>query len=260
MATREEYEKAFEAERRNCYREIDLYESRMGFAVSRLRLEEAARVLACPIKKSPPSWQHGRVIYSTLRAYLKDKPFEHFTLLDIGTAKGFSALCMVWALMDSGRRGSIFSVDVIDPHARVRRNTIAEVDGLKTLKEILEPWPEAAHITFLQSAGVDWLAAHGVTTHTKRVVNQEDPEQWVEVEVTDRGRVHFAFVDGKHDFKHVAREAELLMARQQAGDIIIFDDVQIVGVAEAVDTLLGIYDLVPLAAKPERRYCIAVKR
>jgi predicted O-methyltransferase YrrM len=235
MPTKEDYERIFEEERLIPYPTISGFEEHVGYAVSRLRLEPAARVLACPIKVNRPNWAHGRVIYATLRRYLAEKGFEHFTLLDVGTAKGFSALCMVWALMDSARRGSIFSVDVIDPKARVRRNTIAEVDGLKTLPEILEPWPEAAHVSFLQSGGADWLAS-------------------------TKGRIHFAFVDGKHDFKHVAREAELLMARQQAGDIIIFDDVQIVGVAEAVDTLLGIYDLLPLAAKPERRYCIAVKR
>jgi hypothetical protein len=48
----------FEAERMNEHPTIDALEHRMGEAVDRDRLEAAARVLACPVKRIGPNWQH----------------------------------------------------------------------------------------------------------------------------------------------------------------------------------------------------------
>ena len=64
-------------------------------------VEAAARVLACPLKANPPNWQHGRVLYAGYRAYLAGLQ-RRVLLLDIGTAKGFSAAAMsnrLWNIM-----------------------------------------------------------------------------------------------------------------------------------------------------------------
>ncbi len=245
--TKADYRTIFDAERLVQYPGVDAFEERMGYALERSRLEDAAYVLACPLKKSPPNWQHGRVIYAAARNYFRacfvdgritvaDTYWqsEHFNLLDIGTAKGFSALCMQWALQDTPCLGIITSVDVLDPEQRVRRNTVAEVDGLKTLAETLEPWPEAADIRFLKSTGQKWL--------------QENPV-----------RVHVAFVDGKHSYETVSWEAALLAARQQPGDLAIFDDAQIEGVAKASKELRS-YDLEYLEVLPTRKYAIGRRK
>jgi predicted O-methyltransferase YrrM len=234
------YRQAFELERDQQYACIDAFEGRLGFSVSRDRLEEAARVLACPVKRSRPNWQHGRVLYALTRAYierLRVKRYEGgwLTALDIGTAKGFSALCMHWAIDDSGYPGQVISLDVIDPDARIARNTIAEVSGLKTLAEILEPWPEAGYIAFEQRAGRDWLAAN------------------------PNIRPHIAYVDGKHSYTEVSVEAALIASRQQFGDLVVFDDIQIPGVAQAVSELRG-YDVEHLWPLLTRGYAIARKR
>lgn len=227
------YQAAFEKERAQSYPMVDAFEARMRYALDRQKLEEAARVLACPLKANPPNWQHGRVIYAVTRAYLEGQPGP-VHLLDIGTAKGFSALCLQWALTDSGLAGDVVSVDVIDPEARVERNTVAECDGLKTLAEILEPWPEARAITFVKATGQSWL-----TTHTPRV--------------------HVAFVDGKHTYDAVSWEGALLATRQQAGDRVIFDDVHIPGIAEAMAELKS-YAFDTLAILPHRKYAIGRRR
>ena len=230
--TVEQYAAAFHQERLVEYRVIDAIEQRCGYALDRERLESAARVLACPVKKSPPNWQHGRVLYALTRQYLEGR--DCLNAIDIGTAKGFSALCILWAAHDAGVRGHIASVDVLDPTARVSRNTVAEVDGLKTLGEILAPWPEAQAITFLKSTGQKWLHEH--------------PE-----------RVHVAFVDGKHSYEAVSWEGALLAERQQAGDLVMFDDVQIEGVAKAVKELRA-YDIEYIDVLPNRRYALGVRR
>lgn len=235
-ASREEYALAFARESQQVYPIIDAFEQASGFALDQRRLLDAARVLACPIKKSDPHWQHGRVLYAAAREYLSRRTdVVVVSILDIGTAKGFSALCLFWALQDAGSDGWVTSVDVIDPASRERRNTAAEVDGLLTLQETLAPWSEARYITFLKSTGIEWLEAH--------------PE-----------RVHIAFVDGKHSGSVVRREGKLLAARQQPGDLAIFDDVHIGDVSAAVTSLHNEYHLTYLQPLPNRAYAVGVRR
>jgi predicted O-methyltransferase YrrM len=227
------YDAVYARELVNEYPVVDTFEQRMGHALERNRLERAARVLACPVKDNPPNWQHGRVLYALARNYCQHQ--IDVSMLDIGTAKGFSALCLLWALRDSDTIGSVTSVDVLDPQARVRRNTVAEVDGFKTLAETLEPWPEAHAIRFKQRTGADELS-------------------------DGQSRIHVCFVDGKHDGKVVAIEGYLLSQRQMAGDVVMFDDVHLPDVWAAVKTLKTKYELERLDLLPNRAYAIGVRR
>jgi len=232
------YDEAFETERRQQYPLVDLWEDQLGFALEPERLEGAARVLACPVKKNPPNWQHGRLVYAIARRLIQDRKelTKTFTMFDIGTAKGFSALCALWALLDSGQRGRVHSVDVIDPKARISRNTVAEVDGLKTLAETLAPWPEAIHIDFRHATSANWL-------------------------MLNRTRINFAFVDGKHNYPAVKKDCEMLMPFQVAGDVIMFDDIHIGGVFSAVEEMTKVnhYKMQVVSLMPTRGYAIATK-
>lgn len=235
-ATAAEYAQLFETERAQEYPAIDALEQRYGFAVDRERLERAARILSTPKKAHPPNWQHGRVIYSVARHYFETvNPPEPVSLLDIGTAKGFSALCLEWAREDARILGNVTSLDVIPPSARVRRNTVAEVDGLRTLAEILAPFPEASAIRFLESRGVDYLRGYS-------------------------GRIHVAFVDGKHTAEAVSKEGAMISAGQEPGDVVIFDDIQIPSVGGAVRGLRAWYEADLVEAKPGRMYAIARRK
>lgn len=231
--TAADYRRVFDQARALAYPGVDAFEQRMGYAIDAQQLEDAARVLACPVKANPPHWQHGRVIFSAARQYLQNAEGP-LTLLDIGTAKGFSALCLVWALIDAQVGGQVHSVDVIDPQSRARRNTVAEVDGLLTLPETLTPWPAAQSITFEQSTGLDWLNRSA-------------------------DRVHIAFVDGKHTGEVVRQEGKILACRQQPGDLAMFDDCQIPGVSVAVVSLEEWYRIEYVKASP-REYAIGSRR
>lgn len=234
--TNEEFSRIFCIESHSEYPMIDAFESRAGFAVDRSRLLRAALDLSCPFKAAAPNWQHGRVLYAATRRYLSDHPtLDKIRTLDVGTAKGFSALCVRWAVEDAGIDAESFSVDVLPQNERVRRNTIAECDGLRTLAEVLAPFPAAQRITFVESTGIDWLMTH-------------------------RERVHIAFVDGKHTGSVVRREGVLLAARQESGDVCIFDDVHIGDVSAAVTSLHPYYELEYLAPLPKRAYAIGVRR
>jgi prepilin-type processing-associated H-X9-DG protein len=230
------YAEIFAQARGLVYPELDALEARLGYAIDRAWLDEAGRVLCCPIKNSPPHWQHGRLIYAVVREYVDKHPqIVTFTALDIGTAKGFSALCSRKAFFDAGVNCDLTSVDVMPPAARCYRNTVAELDGrgLKTLAEILAPFP-ASDITFLESTGIDWLQRHA-------------------------DRVHVAFVDGKHAGDVVRQEGKLLAKRQQPGDVVIFDDCQMPQVSPAVVSLGEWYQIEYVKAEP-REYAVARRR
>ena len=229
-----EYQAAFDRECGQAYPWVDAFEARAGYAIDTTRLRAAAYLLACPLKAHPPNWQHGRVLYAAAR--------QHFAayrgaarVLDIGTAKGFSALCLQWALRDAGVQGHVVSVDVIDPCSREPRNTVAELDAPLTLFELLRPWPEAATITFHQMTGINFLLSY-------------------------QGRIDCAFVDGKHTGDVVAQEGALLADRQQPGDLAIFDDVHLKDVRDAV-TQLRAYNVEWISVRPQQRaYAVGRRR
>lgn len=228
------YDDAFRREAAQTYPVVDALEQRYGFALQRERLEAAARVLACPVKANPPCWQHGRVLYAVARAALAGQ-VGPVTLLDIGTAKGFSALCLRWALGDANVSGTVVTVDVMGPEDRVKRNSVAELDGLKTLAEFLAPWPEAADIQAFGMTGLDWLRA-------------------------GRDRLPVVFVDGKHEGRVVAAEGAEIASRQQSGDVVVFDDVHLPDVRQAVAELHQAYAIEWLTVLPQRAYAIGVRR
>lgn len=240
LPTREQYDEAFLLERSQIYPVPDELEQQTGHALDKYRLESAARVLACPVKMRPPCWQHGRVVYSILRQYLqRQQQMQRIFCLDIGTAKGFSALCATWALIDDPRAHvalwDVVSLDVLPVDQPTRRNSVMETDGPLRLSQYLEAWPEASCVRFLQSSGSEWLSR---TTQ----------------------RVHFAFLDGKHRRDHVSAELGHLARVQKPGDVVVLDDLQIPGVVAAVGDHSGEYDVTRvLDIRDDRRMAVAVR-
>jgi hypothetical protein len=231
VRTREMYDAAFERERRNEYPVIDALEARLGFAVDRDRLEAAARVLACPVKKNPPNWQHGRVIYALGRSYLAAGG-RNSLWLDIGTAKGFSACAMSWAFEDAGVGGAIYSTDIIDPLSTEPRNSVE--DG-KIITEFVRPYRSPT-----------------VSMNFCKPEAFEDFVRFVD-------RIGFAFIDGSHTYEGAKADIATVAPRQQPGDIMLFDDVHIEAVRRAVEETFG-YVFEIITVLPNRKYCIAVKQ
>jgi hypothetical protein len=232
--TPEQFAQIFALERTKDYPSIDAFVAKTGFDIGRERLEDAARVLCCPFKAAPPNWQHGRVIYAVLRERYAELS-QAVMHVDIGTAKGFSALCARWAIDDAGLQGEVHSADVMPPKARVRRSTPVECDGLKTLFEIVAPWPDAKRISFYESTGIDLL---------RRLET----------------RIHSAFVDGKHSTDAVSAEWRLLADRQIAGDVAIFDDVQMPAVSAGLKGAKTFYDFEKVALVSVHRAYVIGRR
>lgn len=241
--TADAYAAAFASAARLDYPEVTEYERRAGYAVDRERLESAARTLACPLKVNPPHWQHGRVLYAAARERLArmDEWDGELTLLDIGTAKGFSAVVLAWASADCGQKICVDTVDVIDPSARVARNSVAELECALTVREFIEPHLQGVQVpVHLHGTGSQLLLP------TLALANVKVP---------------VAFVDGKHRADVVTEEARWLDQLQDAGDVIVYDDLQMEPLCDAVQTACQAhgYQLQVIAAPP-RLYGVATKR
>lgn len=233
MLTKKDYDAIFERERVNEYPEVDAFEKATGYALGRDLLENAAQVLACPFKANPPNWQHGRVIYSAAMVRLAcDMPG---IFLDIGTAKGFSACIMTWAIGLRKDRPKVVTIDVMDPYERQKRNSVAELGGMLTLLEFMDPFRDPTVL----------MECHGCGS-----------EKWFKK--TKDERIAFAFVDGKHTYDAVRAESIAISELQSRGDVIVFDDLQIEPVRKAVERLEG-YDGLHIHAGP-RHYLVAVKQ
>jgi predicted O-methyltransferase YrrM len=238
MGRREQYQEAFEAARERAYPMVAAFERTAGYAVDRDELEAAARILACPLKVNPPNWQHGRIIYAAAREYMAEHPDETAPFLDIGTAKGFSACVMSWAIRDAKQARRIDSIDVMDPELPQLRNSVAEVDGPITLQQFVEPFV---------APGVE-ISFHG-----------DGSAYFLTGAVKAAKRIGFAFVDGKHQYEAVRAEIKALDKLQLPGDVIVFDDMQIEPVGRAVENNLVGYDLRTVKALGERIYGVALK-
>lgn len=223
--------------------DVDAIEKRLGFAVDRQWLDDLALNTQIVIKKSKLNYQHGRLVY----AYLRDRcarlaPGSYVTVLETGTARGYATLCLARALADAQSPGHVVTVDLLPHNTRLYWNCIDDHDGQKTRQEL--------------------LSGHGALL--ERIVFVEG-ETGTHLAKLGLSRIAFAFLDAAHTFDDVMAEYAYVRDRQQAGDVIVFDDVtpgQFDGVVEALEAigLEGAYTIEKLQVSDQRGYAIAVRR
>lgn len=238
-----EYRNLFEEATSRSYPDIDKFEESCGYGVNSQWLGELALQTQVVVKKSPLNWQHGRLLYAVLRSYLSsrsDTP-SPIVIFETGTARGFSAVTMARALLDSGREGVVFTVDSLPHNTQMYWNCIGDSQGKRSRKELLASWPEEVSRTiFFQAFTPQQLGRFGLD------------------------HIGFAFLDAQHTFPAVMEEFNFVSERQLAGDIIVFDDVTpsiFPGVARAVEEIQksGLYSI-ELYGDPDRRgYAIATR-
>lgn len=150
--------------------------------------------------------EHGLLLYGLVRLLPSDRPGA---ILDVGTARGFSAIAMARAVRDGSLKHRIYTVDIIDH--RERRNWHASrkhgpTDPLATSRvsrsEIWSRWysDEAVHVDPLGASSRDVL------------------ENW------KHGPILLAFVDGAHNYRAVKDDLALLDRRMAPGGVIVLDD------------------------------------
>jgi len=242
-ASIEEYYQLAEEAKKNSSSAVVDYENEKGFTIDLEWLDELALHTQIVKKSSSLSYLHGRIIYTTLMDYLKNRRPPRVNIIETGTARGFSAVCMAKALEDSNLEGLITTFDIIPHHQSMIWNCIDDHGGPKSRSQILSHWQGLIDRYILFHQG-----------YSK-----------VELPKVQFDRVHFAFLDGAHGYQDVMSEFYQIKDKQQSGDIIIYDDynkVQFPGLVRAVDEICSKYSYMRADIKPDsdRAYVIAIKR
>lgn len=205
---------------------IDAFEKKRGLAIDQEWMHNLALKTQVVAKSNDmvPKYQHGRMLYSTLRAYISRHKLDHVNVLETGSARGFSSLCMAKALSDHEVCGNIVTNDVLPHNKRIYWNCIEDhLKGKQTQGELLSDYRQLLdrYLVFLQGFWDQVL----------------DKVGW--------SRVHFAFLDGGHQYHDVMGQFEFLKDKQQKGDVIVFDDYStnaFPGVVRAADEICEEYN------------------
>lgn len=242
MATPDEYRRRWLDARARVYPAVDGFERDCGVAIDADWFHDLALVTQVAIKRSETCYQHGRLLYTALRRYLRTRDAAPVTIVETGTARGFSALCMAKALDDAGCAGRIVSFDVLPHDAPILWNCIRDAKGPQTRAELLRDYAELIerYIIFQQGDTKRMLARMAVP------------------------RTHLVFLDSVHTYDHVMAEFAAVSAWQQPGDLLFFDDYTVSaypGVVRAADDICARhrYHATVIEATPQRRYLIAEK-
>ena len=224
------------------YPQIIEFEKRSGYVIDREWLDDLALHTQIVIKNSPLCYGHGRVLYSALSSYIKKLDKSRITIIETGTARGFSSICMAKALYDQRREGTIITFDVLPHNSKMYWNCLDDIEGPKTRKELLKPWSNLLRDYIIFQQGKTKL---------------ELPKVKIE-------RVNFAFLDGAHTYEDVMFEFKQIKDQQVSGDMIIYDDYtpqQFPGLVQAVDEICKNYNYkrIDIQAHFDRGYVVAVK-
>lgn len=224
------------------YDSIDEYEKESGYSIDKEWFHNLALITQVVIKKRAPCYQHGRLLYLTLCSIIAQNEYSNVNILETGTARGFSALCMAKALADSAQSGKIITFDVLPHDIKMYWNCIADVSGPKTRFELLKNYKA--------------LIENYIIFH------QGDTK--IELKKIHISRVHFAFLDGEHTYKTVFSEFSFIKDKQFLGDAIFFDDYTpklFPGVVKAIDEICEVYNYRKniIRIDNQRGYVIAYK-
>lgn len=241
LASKDYYLSIYEKAKKEKFLEIDILENSTGFKVDKSWLDKLALHTQVVKKKSAINYQHGRVLYSLLRKYIQDQNINYIKILEIGTARGFSSICMSKAINDTGIKGVINTIDIIPHKKEIYWNCIDDFEGKKTRENLLSFWSEELkNINFL-------------TGPSSYVLNKTKME-----------KINFAFIDGMHDYYNVKKELNFVKERQSIGDIIICDDYDLdkfEGVVKALndEDFSRKYNVLDFSSDPQRTYAIATR-
>jgi len=239
-ASKDYYIKIFNNTKIKRYKTIDNFEKEKKFFLNKNWLDEIALHTQVVKKKSEINYQHGRLIYAELMHYIINNFVQEVNILETGTARGFSSICMSKAINDSGIRGTIHTIDIISGENKIYWNCIDDHDGPKTRKELLAHWKN----------------------ELKNIKFYVGPSRFV-MERIKLKRINFAFIDAMHDYQNVKREFNFISKLQLKGDIVILDDFNInfPGIGKFLNelNLLKIYKLDFIKSNNKRSYVICKK-
>ena len=205
---------------------------------------ELALLTQITIKSSKINIDHGKILYSVLRNYIESNKIKKINIFEVGTAKGFSALCMAKALHDHQIEGNIFSFDVLDHKKKRHWNSITDLENPNGISrnDLLKKWDYLIEKYCIFVSGFSHLNLDKIYVK----------------------RINFAFLDGSlygHDIKF---EFSKIAKYQQRGDIVLFDDYNKIKYPDLVKSIDDIlfefnYNKLMVTGDDGRNYVISKK-
>ena len=196
------------------------------------------------IKKSTICYAHGRILYSCLSKYISNSSLknDNITILETGTSRGFSSVCMAKSLFDNQFKGKILTIDYLPHDKKFYWNCLDDHEGKKTRRELLSYWRDLCknYIIFIEG-------------YSKEILKK------IKID-----RINFAFLDASHTYSAIYNEFKFISKYQVKGDIIVFDDYgnkSYLGLKIAIDEICKKYKYKKLVinATSQRGYLIATK-
>ena len=137
-----------------------------------------------------------------------DRDDGPLVVLDVGTARGFSALSMARAMLDGKLEGRVYSVDVIDHHKprnwHVSKQEAGEpLAGVEMSRSEIWGW---------------WFPDEGSMVTIINGKSSEVLSNW------EHGLIDCAFLDGSHTYEDVKGELEALDSLMADKGVIAVDD------------------------------------
>jgi hypothetical protein len=153
--------------------------------------------------KQIPNYERGILLYSLIAKY---KPKN---VLEIGTAEGYSTLCMAWAMTDYNINGKIFTIDPKPFDVPIKRNVTWE-DNPKHDTVMLsrrELWNKFAD--------KEWIKKIEVLTGFSGEVLQKN---------TKLPKMDMGFIDGSHVHEAVVHDFYAFLEVASENFHLLFDD------------------------------------
>ena len=149
--------------------------------------------------------EHGILLYKLVRALSHEDPP---VIIDIGTARGFSAITMARALLDASLDGMVYSVDIIDHQSRLNWH-VGKQDSADPLANMSISRSEVWH---------RWFDEESALVTPISGPSQEILDSW------SFGPIDIAFIDGAHTYAAVRRDLATLDLLMTPVGVIVLDD------------------------------------
>ena len=242
-ATADEYREIWAEAKDKVYPVIDNYEKELNCSIDKDWYHALGLLTQVVVKELDICYEHGRLLYATLGNYIRNNSYKSINVVETGTARGFSALCMARAFYDFNCEGKIMTFDVLPHDVKMLWNCIGDTSGSQTRSRLLKDYSDMIE---------RFIVFHQGNTR-------------LELKKVKMGRIHFVFLDGEHLYDYVKREFDCIKDQQRKGDVMFFDDytpAYFPGIVKAVDEICDRYNYSKrvVTVNEQRGYVVAYKR
>jgi len=150
------------------------------------------------------NYERGMLLYSLIAKY---KPKN---VLEIGTAEGYSTLCMAWAMTDYDINGKIFTVDPKPFDVPIKRKITWEENPKQDsiMLSTKELWNKFAN--------KEWIKKIEVLTGFSGEILQKKTKEFPKIDM--------GFIDGHHAYEAVIHDFHAFLQTASENFSLLFDD------------------------------------